>query len=51
MLDVVDRVLYEAIMQRLGPVVDRTLSAEVYSARLRETKSGGGAQSNKFQQG
>ena len=34
-LATVDRVLFEAVMQRLGPPLDKTLSEEVFSARLK----------------
>jgi hypothetical protein len=39
-LDLRDRVLYEAIMQELGPNLDGELVEEVKSARLRKTKAG-----------
>lgn len=39
-LNMVDRVLYEAVMQLLGPSLDKTLSEEVFSARLKQNKAG-----------
>lgn len=39
-LSMVDRALYEAVMQRLGPSLDKTLSEEVFSARLKQNKAG-----------
>jgi hypothetical protein len=40
MLSMVDRVLYEAVMQCLGPSLDKMLSEEVFSARLKQNKAG-----------
>lgn len=36
-----DRVVYEAIIDQLAPHIDRALPKEVYSARVRDHKSGG----------
>ena len=43
-MDLTDRVLYEAIMDKIGPLVDSELTEEVRSARLYKKKSGRYAQ-------
>ncbi len=39
-LDIRDRIVFEAVMQRLSPAIDDELFEEVHSARVVETKAG-----------
>lgn len=43
-LNLVDRVVYQAVMERIGPLIDAELTEEVRSARLYKNKSGKYAQ-------